>query len=346
MTGLWWASVAGRRPVDERGAGAAAVPHHARRDERPALAPGPTCTDAAADRAGGALELRETPPSVSPAQATSRGGPAEPAGEVVVQVLLIVADPGDVAVGAEQDARNIQCRSGIREVVDPVRPAADGQAFGAVQQQAAAAMQQTVEVALFHVDVAQAAAEQVGACAEVVADADRGDLLDQIAVHLVEVHQFGEQPAHGLRARFGGRQFHLGAGVVQHVLGDRMTFGLVGVQQCFRRPAADLCGQFPAEVEGVLNAQVEALSADGWMDVRRIAGQQHPPDPITFGQPGGIPEAGQPARGVHAEIGSGDGAQLLFEILEGGRFRAVADSRGGDDDADRPLRRRAGARIA
>jgi hypothetical protein len=28
------------------------------------------------------------------------GGFAEPAGEVVVQVLLVVADPGDVAVGA------------------------------------------------------------------------------------------------------------------------------------------------------------------------------------------------------------------------------------------------------
>ncbi len=53
--------------------------------------------------------------------------------------------------------------AGVREVVDPVRPAADGQAFGAVQQQAAAAMQQVVEVALLHVDVAQAAAEQVGA---------------------------------------------------------------------------------------------------------------------------------------------------------------------------------------
>jgi len=59
-------------------------------------------------------------------------------------------------------------------VIDPVRPAADGQAFGAVQQQAAAAMHQTVEIALFHVDVAQAAAEQVRACAEVVADADGG----------------------------------------------------------------------------------------------------------------------------------------------------------------------------
>ena len=51
-------------------------------------------------------------------------------------------------------------------MIDPVRPAADGQAFGAVQQQAAAAMQLTVEVAPFHVDVTQAAAEQVGAFAE------------------------------------------------------------------------------------------------------------------------------------------------------------------------------------
>lgn len=50
----------------------------------------------------------------------SGGGLAEPAGEVVVQVPLIVADPGDVAVGAEQDARNIQYRGGIREVIDPV----------------------------------------------------------------------------------------------------------------------------------------------------------------------------------------------------------------------------------
>src|SRR5436305_656739 len=95
---------------------------------------------------------------------------------------------------------------------------------------------------------------------------------------------------------------HLGTGVAQYVIGDRMTFGLVGVRQWFRRPAADLCGQFPAEVERVLNTQVEAL-APGWrVDVCRIAGQQHPPDPIPLGQPGGIPEAGQPARGMHAEI--------------------------------------------
>jgi hypothetical protein len=38
--------------------------------------------------------------ALSVARAKSVGGLAEPAGEVVVQVLLIVADPGDVAVGA------------------------------------------------------------------------------------------------------------------------------------------------------------------------------------------------------------------------------------------------------
>ena len=34
------------------------------------------------------------------ARARSAGGLAEPAGEVIVQVPLTVADPGDVAVGA------------------------------------------------------------------------------------------------------------------------------------------------------------------------------------------------------------------------------------------------------
>src|SRR6478609_3163735 len=136
--------------------------------------PQPDCPADAAERG------RVVDPGDDHPEATSVGGLAEPASELVVQVLLVVADPGDVAVRAQQDARNIQCRSGIGEVIDPVRPAADGQPFGAVQQQAAAAIQQTVEVALFHVDVAQPAAEQVGAFAEVVADADRADLLDQV----------------------------------------------------------------------------------------------------------------------------------------------------------------------
>lgn len=247
-----------------------------------------------------------------------------------------LADPGDVAVRAQQDARYVQLRGGVREPIDPVRPAAGRQASGAVQQQAASATQQTVEVALRDADVPHPAAEQVGARTEVVADAGRGDLLDEPAVHLVEVHQFGEQPAHGPRARFGGVQFHLGASVLQYVLGDRTALGLVGVQQCVRRPAADPRGQLPAEVERVLEAQVEPLPAGGRMDVCRVPGQQHPPDPVALGQPGGIPETGQPARRVHAEVGSGDSAQLPPEVLQSGRLCAVTDFRGGDHDAVDP----------
>lgn len=71
-------------------------------------------------RLGGVRAFRSSSRAFSAAQAKSVGGLAEPAEKVVVQVPLIVTDPGDVAVGAEQDARNIQYRSGIREVIDPV----------------------------------------------------------------------------------------------------------------------------------------------------------------------------------------------------------------------------------
>jgi hypothetical protein len=63
---------------------------------------------------------RSGPADVGPERAGSAGGLAAPAGQAGIQVLLIVADPGDMAVGAQQDARNIQCRSGVREVIDPV----------------------------------------------------------------------------------------------------------------------------------------------------------------------------------------------------------------------------------
>ena len=53
-----------------------------------------------ADSAADLLAISPRICRMTTAQAKSVGGLAEPAGEVVVQVLLIVADPGDVAVGA------------------------------------------------------------------------------------------------------------------------------------------------------------------------------------------------------------------------------------------------------
>ena len=47
-------------------------------------------------------------------------------GEVVVQVVLVLADPGDVAVRAEQKGWDIQWRSGIGDDIDKVRPSHQG----------------------------------------------------------------------------------------------------------------------------------------------------------------------------------------------------------------------------
>lgn len=42
------------------------------------------------------------------------------------------------------------------------------------------------------------------------------------------------------------------------------------------------------------------------MDVRGIAGQEHPAAAVTIGLPGGIAVVGDPPRAVHTEIGAGE----------------------------------------
>ena len=254
------------------------------------------------------------------------------------QVLLVVAGPRQVAVRAQQHGRRRQLLARVHHVVHPVRPPRDRQPAGLVEQQAAALARQLVEASALQLHVGQPPAEQLVPLADVVADPGPDDLLGQVPVHLLEVHQLRHQAAHRLRARLGGDQQHLRAGVLQDVGGHRAPFGLVAVQQPARCPAADLGGQLPAEVERVLDAEVEPLPADRRVDVRRVAGQQDPADPVALGQPGGVAEAGQPARRVHAEVGAGDGPQLLPELVEGRRGRAVlGHSRGGHADAVRAV---------
>ena len=250
------------------------------------------------------------------------------------QVLLVVAGPGHVAVGAQQRRGRAQAGVGVGDAVDPAGPALRRQAAGPVQQQPAAAAHPLVQPALLQRQVPQPPPQQRVPPAEVVADGDRGDLLGQAAADLRQVHQLGQQPPHRLRPRLGGHQLHLRAGVVQDVGGDRAPFGLVGVQQPGGRPAGDAGGQFPAEVERVLDPEVESLSPGGRVDVRRVPGQQHPPGPVALGEAGGVAEPRQPARGVHAEVGAGDRPQPPPELLQGrGDGAVLGDALGGHDDA-------------
>ena len=61
---------------------------------------------------------------------------------------------------------------------------------------------------------------------EVVPYANGDDLLDQVPVHVLKLHQFGRQAVHGLGARLDSQELCPGAGVVEHVGADWMPFGM------------------------------------------------------------------------------------------------------------------------
>src|SRR5689334_19792745 len=127
-------------------------------------------------------------PSGPVTPASSADGSYEPPGQLAEQILLIVAGPCHVAVRPQQRGGHVQFPADVGDVVDPVCPARNRQPAGLVEQQPAAAVHQRVESPLLQLDVPQPTADKRMLAAEVVADSDRGDLLDQVAVHLLKVH--------------------------------------------------------------------------------------------------------------------------------------------------------------
>jgi hypothetical protein len=105
--------------------------------------------------------------------------------------------------------------------------------------------------------------------------------------------------------------------------GHGVPLVVVAVQQPRRSPAPDLSGELPAEVDGVLDPEVEPLTADRRVDVRGVAGQQHSAGAVPLGQPRAVAEPGQPSGRVHPPVGPGPAEQLPPELVEAGRGRAV-----------------------
>ena len=121
--------------------------------------------------------------------------------------------------------------------------------------------------------------------------------------------------------------------VAQHAGRDRVALGVVGIQQAFRRRPVDHLGQLPAQVHRILHADVEALSTDRGMHVRRVAGQQDPSLAVGRGLPGHVGEPGDPGEIVDPVVGPVDGDEALAEIAQGGLARA--DLGLGQHDPDR-----------
>ena len=60
------------------------------------------------------------------------------------QVFLVFADPGHMAVGAQQHGGHVELLAEVDDVVDPVRPARYREPAGLVEQQPAAGVHQVV----------------------------------------------------------------------------------------------------------------------------------------------------------------------------------------------------------
>lgn len=122
------------------------------------------------------------------------------------------------------------------------------------------------------------------------------------------------------RSGAGADEGRLRAGVVQDAGRDGVAFGVVGVEQGSGCVAVHCGGEFPAEVDGVLDAHVESLAAGGEVDVGCVAGEQYAALPVLVGLACGVTEAGDPAGAAHAEVGAGDPGQGFPELFEGRRF--------------------------
>ncbi len=95
-----------------------------------------------------------------------------------------------------------------------------------------------------------------------------------------------------------------------------MPLVVVAVEQALGPAAAQLGGEFPAEVDGVLEAQVEGLSADRHLLVGGVPGQQQPAAPVLLGLAGRVTEGVHPERRAAVDVLAGDALPDLGDLRE------------------------------
>ena len=103
---------------------------------------------------------------------------------------------------------------------------------------------------------------------------------------------------------------HLGepARRLQHILGDRSSLGLVGVEQAVAGAAADDECELPGQVLGVADSGVHTLTTERAVDVRGVAGQQDASASVGIGKTTLDPEGRRPLHGADrsARLGAPD----------------------------------------
>ena len=140
---------------------------------------------------------------------------------------------------------------------------------------------------------------------------------------LVHARQLRHHIDQGLHALVAALERGLRHRVPERAGGDRVTLGVVGVQQALRGGPVDHLRELPSQVHRILHAEAEALPTRRVMHVRRVAGQQHASVAVGRGLPRHVGEPGDPGRVVDPEVGAVDGDERLAQIAQGG-LAAVA----------------------
>ena len=119
-----------------------------------------------------------------------------------------------------------------------------------------------------------------------------------------------------------------------HGAGDRPSLGLVAVEQHLGvAGAVQGIGEFPAEIDRILDAGVHALPTGRRMDVGGVARQETAADPVMRRQPLVDAKDRQPARIVDVEAARAVAVDATLHLLEGRRlvaFRRVLAAHGED----------------
>ena len=128
----------------------------------------------------------------------------------------------------------------------------------------------------------------------------------------------------------------LGARPVEDLRSHRMPFARIAVEQTSGRVATDGGGKLPSKVHRVAKPEVESLAAQGGMDVRGVAGEQHPPFAVSRRLIGAIRPGGGKLERRQGDVGAGDAAQHRLHVLQRDRLDSVEGAAVELDHRDRP----------
>ncbi len=257
-------------------------------------------------------------------------------------MVRAVPGPRDVPVGANQHGSGSSDRAEHRELphtcvssVDPLNPIGpwsnvEGAGLAEIEQYRSGIVKQGEHppwAALGdEIEIGHAAPEQRVSRAEVVVNVEARHHSGVSLARLVHLQQIGHGLAQGVRPFIAASQRRLRHGAPEHARTDRVPLGLVRIEQALGRCAPHHLGQLPSQVRGVLDADVESLSACRKMHVRCVAGQDHPSLSVGRRLPGHIGEPREPRDVVDTVIRPPGGNERLTKVVQG-RLVALPDVR-------------------